>query len=49
MPDDREEPPQYTRYRARPRLLGEREPDPARPERPERPGLRRRGGLRRRV
>ncbi len=27
MPNDREEPPQYTRYRARRRLLGEREED----------------------
>jgi LCP family protein required for cell wall assembly len=43
MPDNHEEPPQYTRYRARRRLLGEREQEPARPERPARPTLRRRG------
>jgi LCP family protein required for cell wall assembly len=40
MPDERDEPPQYTRYRARRRLLGEREQETAGPERPARPSLR---------
>jgi LCP family protein required for cell wall assembly len=34
MPADHEPPPQYTRYRARRRLLGEREEEIARPDRP---------------
>ncbi len=45
MPDDREEPPQYTRYRARPRLFGGGEREPARAERSARPTLR---GIRKR-
>jgi LCP family protein required for cell wall assembly len=43
MVDDRDEPPQYTRYRARRRLLGEREPEPARPAHPARLALPKRG------
>jgi LCP family protein required for cell wall assembly len=46
MPADREQPPQYTRYRARRRLLGEREEDTGGAERPRvglRNGPRRRG------
>jgi LCP family protein required for cell wall assembly len=36
MPDDREEPPQYTRYHARPRLLPRNDEDQMRPGRPAR-------------
>ncbi len=46
MAKDREQPPQYTRYRARPRLLGGSGEEPPRGERPERPQSARPAGAR---